>query len=113
MLALIIYQKGGRIQNIVKSKINTEDIRSAPIIDAIYGFTLFIFTIINPIPMSTTWAFIGVLGGRELMIKFKLEKRVSKKTSRIIFADLGKVFAGFVISIFLVILIGYFRNMHF
>ena len=111
LLGLIFYQKGGRIQKVVSSKVNTHDIRSATIIDAIYGISLLIFTIVNPVPMSTTWAFIGVLGGRELVLKYMLEKKISQKTSRIIFADLGKVFMGFLISIFLVMIIRYLGNL--
>ncbi len=105
LLAVLMKIRGGRIQKIVTSKTNTSDIRSATIIDAVYGLGLFVFTVVNPIPMSTTWAFIGILGGREFAINYVRKRKIRKKTARMIQADLGKVFAGFLISIFLVYLI--------
>lgn len=105
MLGFIFYAKGGKIQQVVLSKTNTVDIRSATIIDFIYGLTLFYFKGISEIPMSTTWVFIGLLAGRELGIKLLLEGSISKNTAKIIFTDLFKVFTGLVVSIILVIFI--------
>lgn len=110
-LAIIFYQKGGKIQKVVTSKTNTKDIRSATVIDAVYGIALLIFTVVNPIPMSTTLAFVGVLAGREVAIKYILTKRIPKKTTKLLFADLGKVFVGFIVSLFLVTLLKYFGEI--
>ncbi|MCS6832808.1 MAG: hypothetical protein NZ521_04490, partial [Flammeovirgaceae bacterium] len=49
--ALIFYFRGGRIQQIVTTKVNTEDIRSATIIDFIYGIILLVFAQWSKIPM--------------------------------------------------------------
>ena len=105
MLAYIFAQGGGAIQGIVKSKTNTIDIRSATIIDAIYGFVLFYFKELNNVPMSTTWVFIGLLAGREIAIRFRLEKKLSKETMKMLGLDLAKIFFGLVVSILLVLLI--------
>lgn len=105
LLAYIFYGKGGKIQEIVKAKTNTIDIRSATIIDAIYGIVLYFFKEISNIPMSTTWVFVGLLAGRELAIRWQLEKKIKKKTYTMLFADLGKIFLGLVISILLVVII--------
>ena len=43
MQGVIFYQHGGRIQQIVTSKTMTADIRSATIIDFVYGMILLIF----------------------------------------------------------------------
>jgi hypothetical protein len=105
LLAYIFASKGGAIQKIVKAKTNTVDIRSATIIDAIYGLVLFFFKELSNIPMSTTWVFIGLLAGREIAIRFRLEKKVSKGILKMVGMDLAKVFFGLVVSILLVLLI--------
>lgn len=105
LLAYIFYSKGGAIQEIVKSKTNTVDIRSATIIDAIYGLVLYYFKELNNVPMSTTWVFLGLLAGREIAIRFRLERKVARPIWRMVGLDLAKVFFGLVVSIALVYLI--------
>lgn len=105
MLAFIFYVKGGAIQNIVKSKTNTTDIRSATIIDFIYGIVLFFFKELNNIPMSTTWVFIGLLAGREIAIRWRLDNKLTRYEVRGVLLDLGKVTFGLLISIVLVFFI--------
>lgn len=73
MLAIIFYSKGGNIQKIVKEKTNTTDIRSATIIDFNYGLILLFFKEFSQVPMSTTWVFLGLLAGREIAIRYRLE----------------------------------------
>lgn len=73
MLAVIFYSKGGAIQKIVKSKSNTTDIRSATIVDFIYGILLLFFKEFSNVPMSTTWVFLGLLAGREIAIRYIVE----------------------------------------
>ena len=80
MLAYIFYSKGGAIQKIVLAKTNTTDIRSATIIDLTFAFILLYFKQVNPVPMSTTWVFIGLLAGRELTIRYRLTSKFSKET---------------------------------
>jgi len=79
MLGLICYIRGGKIQKIVSSKTNTKDIRSASIINLLYGFILIIFKEMSSIPMSTTWVFIGLLAGREIALHKQLKHRKTKK----------------------------------
>ena len=73
MLAVIFYSKGGSIQKIVKEKTNTTDIRSATLIDFVYGIVLLFFKEFSQVPMSTTWVFLGLLAGREIAIRYRLE----------------------------------------
>lgn len=108
MLAYIFYSKGGNIQKIVKAKTNTSDIRSATIIDLLFGLILFFFKEISNIPMSTTWVFIGLLAGRELAIKYRMNGKFDQETTKDIFMDLGKVFFGLLVSILLVYVIKWF-----
>lgn len=105
LLAYIFYSRGGSIQEIVKAKTNTVDLRSATIIDAVYGLVLFYFKELNNVPMSTTWVFIGLLAGRELAIRYRLERKVSAPIWRMVGLDLGKVFFGLLVSIVLVYVI--------
>uniref|UniRef100_UPI00404746CE hypothetical protein n=1 Tax=Roseivirga sp. TaxID=1964215 RepID=UPI00404746CE len=105
LLAYIFYSKGGAIQNIVKSKTNTMDIRSATIIDFSYAIILFFFKELSNVPMSTTWVFLGLLAGREISIKYFAFGRVSNATLKDLGKDLGKVFFGLIVSIGLVFLV--------
>jgi hypothetical protein len=65
-LGLLFYLKGDRIQSIVSEKSMVTEVRSATVIDFVYALILYYFKFQSAIPMSTTWVFIGLLGGREL-----------------------------------------------
>lgn len=112
MLAYIIASKGGSIQNIVRSKTNTIDLRSATIIDFVYGLVLYYFKELNNVPMSTTWVFIGILAGREIAISYMLRRDEGRKNMlKGLGSDLVKVFFGLVVSIALVFLVKYFATL--
>ncbi len=97
--AIIFYRNGGAIQKIVTSKTNTQDIRSATIVDFIYGLILLFFKEWSKMPMSTTWVFIGLLAGREVAIASNFQNRDVKDAGKIILSDALKAFAGLAISI--------------
>ncbi len=109
IMAYIFRKRGGKIQDIVNQKSNTKNIRSATIIDLIYGVFLFVFGNLNAIPMSTTWVFVGILAGRELAITYLLNKSKIKYTYIIIAKDFGKVNIGLVVSVVIAILIQYLK----
>ena len=109
VMAYIFKKKGGKIQEVVNKKANTSNIRSATIIDLIYGLFLFVFGNLNSIPMSTTWVFIGVLAGRELAITYLLNKENIKYTYVIIAKDFGKVNIGLVVSVVIAFFIQYLK----
>jgi len=104
LLAFIFRARGGSIQKVVKSKVNTVDIRSATIIDFTYGMVLLYFTEVNRIPMSTTWVFVGLLAGRELALRYRLDQKLELSTFRMIGFDLVKIFFGLLISVLLVVI---------
>lgn len=104
MLAIIFYSKGGAIQKIVKSKSNTTDIRSATIVDFIYGILLLFFKEFSNVPMSTTWVFLGLLAGREIAIRYITE--IIKEPSDIEKAK-GWHYVGWVLNAFILALIAY------
>jgi hypothetical protein len=111
LLGYIFYSRGGKIQDVVREKTNTDDIRSATIIDFIYGLVLFVFKDDylglwgGKLPMSTTWVFIGLLAGREIALRIRLENALSAKTRNMVLRDLAKVFSGLIVSVILVFLI--------
>lgn len=109
IMAYIFRKRGGKIQEIVNKKSNTKIIRSATIIDLIYGIFLFVFGNLNSIPMSTTWVFIGILAGRELAITYLLNKKKINYTYIIIAKDFGKVNIGLAISVMIAFLIQYLK----
>ena len=78
-------------------------------IDFIYAVILLIFGIISKVPMSTTWCFVGLLAGREIMLAVR---KVSAFTIRqsifISLKDILKVTIGFIVPLIL----GIFANPH-
>lgn len=104
LLAFIFYSKGGNIQKIVKAKTNTTDIRSATIIDFTYGIILLFFKEFSNVPMSTTWVFLGLLAGREIAIRYRME--LDDEPSDVQKAPLAH-YAGLALNVIILGLIGY------
>lgn len=65
-LGLIFREAGGQVHKFVFKGEQDMDIRVATLIDAVYALLLFVFKEWNNLPMSTTWVFIGLMGGREI-----------------------------------------------
>ena len=105
LLYILCYRRGGEIQNIVKLKTNTQDPRSATIIDCVYAVILIYFQTVNNIPMSTTWVFLGVLAGREIALYNRLRFITEKKVYKHLIKDLTKAIVGLVVSIAVVFIL--------
>ena len=103
LLLITFIVKGGPVQKILKSKSNVTDIRSATIIDFTYATILAIFAYVNNTPMSTTWAFLGLIAGREFAIATIDKIRSPGATLKIVSLDAGKALLGLVISIVLAV----------
>jgi hypothetical protein len=73
-LGLLFYLKGDKIQGIVNEKSDVTDVRAATLIDFVYAILLYYLKWVSTIPISTTWVFIGLLGGRELAINYMSKK---------------------------------------
>ncbi len=108
LLGIVCYRKGGEIQVILQLKTNTQDVRSATIIDIIYATILLYFQHANNIPMSTTWVFIGLLAGREIAMYNRLRFETQKKVYKHVLKDFLKTVLGLVISITVVLTINHF-----
>ncbi|WCL49235.1 hypothetical protein [Leptospira sp. GIMC2001] len=67
-LAVIIRTNGGTIQEVVSEKSDIKWAKAATIVDLVYGTILFVFQSLSNLPMSTTWVFLGLLAGREIIL---------------------------------------------
>ena len=99
-LGLLLYYKGGRIQKIVTEKSVVTDVRFATLVDFVYCIILFYFKLYSQVPMSTTWVFIGLLGGRELgMAIMKSGDNSIGKSFKLLIKDFSFALIGLIISI--------------
>lgn len=99
-LGFLLYYKGGRIQKIVTEKSVVTDVRFATLVDFVYCIILFYFKLYSQVPMSTTWVFIGLLGGRELgMALRKSGSNSVSKSFMLIAKDFSFAMIGLVVSI--------------
>ncbi|MEX0322111.1 MAG: hypothetical protein AB3N63_08135 [Puniceicoccaceae bacterium] len=106
--AFIYYTHGGKIQKVVTSKTNTHDIRSATIVDLVYGVVLYYFKILNDVPMSTTWVFLGLLAGREIAFAISRDKKRSfKHAFSLARKDMVKAGFGLGVSVAIAFVINY------
>jgi len=85
-LGLLFYLRGDKIQKVVTEKSEVSDVRSASIIDFAYLIVLFVFKELSNVPMSTTWVFIGLLGGRELAMRLA-ERRKNQTNANLSFKN--------------------------
>ncbi len=97
-LGVIFYLRGDKIQEVVNEKSEVKDVRPATIIDLVYVLILVLFTWVSTVPMSTTWVFIGLLGGRELGLKIRRREKLVK-TWKLIGKDVLFALLGLVISV--------------
>ena len=110
VLGWVFREGGGKIQKVVQNKTNTQQVRSATIIDLIYAFTLYFFKELNNIPMSTTFVFVGLLAGRELGIQtWLLKPRNLKEVFPMVVKDFLKLLLGIVVSLVIVLFIQYVK----
>ncbi len=104
-IGYIFYRRGGKIQEIVTEKTDVIRVKSATLIDLIYGFILVYFKWINDLPMSTTWVFLGLLAGRELALtRLSGHTQPYQKTLALVMKDLFRAGIGLGISFLLALL---------
>jgi hypothetical protein len=111
LLGLIFYQDGGKIQEIVRVKANSADIRSATLIDFFYAAALLLFKYdmaglwSGGIPMSTTWVCLGLLAGREIAMRIHIPELRTVIVTTMVLSDLGNASIGLVVSVMLVVIL--------
>jgi hypothetical protein len=93
---------GEKVQEVVDEKSGVVDVRAATIIDLVYSFILVYFKFASKVPMSTTWVFIGLLGGRELAMSIRqTTDRTWRSAVRLLLKDLVYVSIGLAVSMVL------------
>lgn len=106
-LGLLFYMRGDKIQRIVTEKSNITDVRSATIVDFVYMLLLVYKLTVSTVPMSTTWVFIGLLGGRELAMtiwdRWKKHNNNLPGTLKLIGRDVLYATIGLIVSLMLAI----------
>lgn len=101
-LGLLFYFRGDKIQEIVSEKARISDVRAATLIDFSYVILLIYKLFISTVPMSTTWIFLGIIGGREIAISIARKKRGTKhkmKALGLTLRDFGSAMLGLLISV--------------
>ncbi|RZO14917.1 MAG: hypothetical protein EVB08_01775 [Synechococcus sp. MED-G135] len=105
-LCVLVAIGGGPLQTVLRTKTNTADLRSATLIDIIFGLCLGLKSLFSTFPLSTTWVFLGLLGGREIALRIKEQQIADVFTNssdsslgRSLGSDVFKAFIGVVISL--------------
>lgn len=101
-LGLLFYFRGDKIQQIVSEKARISDVRAATLVDFSYVILLIYKLFISTVPMSTTWIFLGIIGGREIAISFARKKKGTKhkkKAFKLTLRDFGSAMLGLLISV--------------
>ena len=101
-LGFLFYFRGDKIQQIVSEKARISDVRAATLVDFSYVILLIYKLFISTVPMSTTWIFLGIIGGREIAISFarkKKGKKHKKKAFKLTLRDFGSAMIGLLISV--------------
>ncbi|GGE07506.1 hypothetical protein [Psychroflexus salis] len=101
-LGVLFYLRGDKIQEVVSKKSRISDIRAATLVDFSYVILLIYKLFISTVPLSTTWVFLGIIGGREIAISLsrnKKGKKHKKKARNLILRDFGNAFTGLLISV--------------
>ncbi len=101
-LGLLFYLRGDKIQRVVSEKVRISDVRAATLIDFTYVLLLIYKLFISTVPLSTTWVFLGVIGGREIAVSLsrtKAGKKHKVKAGRMIFRDFSYAMIGLFISV--------------
>ncbi|HCA61922.1 putative membrane protein [Synechococcus sp. Minos11] len=98
-LCVLVWIGGGPIQGVLRSKINTNDLRSATVIDFLFGCVLFWKANITQFPLSTTWVFLGLLAGREIAVRIRLKLSDRQPLYKVLGSDLFKAGVGIVVSL--------------
>lgn len=101
-LGILFYLRGDKIQEVVSEKSRISDIRAATLVDLTYVVLLIYKLFISTVPMSTTWLFLGIIGGREIAISLsrkKKGKKHRKKAGKMIFKDFAYAMIGLFVSV--------------
>ncbi len=105
-LCALVSLGGGPIQEVLRSKTNAADLRSATVIDLMFAICLLTQTQLSSFPLSTTWVFLGLLGGREIALTLRQRSAESDRStnaiahlSKNLSQDIWKAGVGLIVSL--------------
>jgi hypothetical protein len=84
MLAFVIYNRGGPIQEMVDTKCGMDSLKTTSVTNFLYAFIIMGVASLSPIPMATTWIFIGILAGQEMSMAPVLFDRIMTLKEKVI-----------------------------
>ncbi len=106
-LGLLFYLRGDKIQGIVSEKTQISDMRAATLVNLVYSGIMLYKLFASTIPMSTTWVFLGLLGGREIAINLMRRKAGQMHTWRAVrLAGKDVLYAGFGLLVSIILAMG-------
>lgn len=106
-LIIIVRTNGGTIQEVVSEKTDIQSPKAATIVDLVYASVLLIFQQWSKMPMSTTWVFLGLLAGREIILhRVTHRQKPYLQTLRQVGKDVMLASLGIAVSIFIFIIAG-------
>ena len=98
-IAYIILSKGGKMQkSIIDAKKGLNNPKTGSIINMVFSSIILAFQFISTTPIATTWAFIGLLSGREFALSMKKHGSVNKITILKILKDLSVLIYGLIVT---------------
>lgn len=107
-LMIIVRTNGGTIQEVVSEKADIQSPKAATIVDLVYATVLVIFQEWSKMPMSTTWVFLGLLAGREIILhRVTNQQKPYLHTLRQVGKDVVLASLGIAVSIFIFALAGW------
>jgi hypothetical protein len=111
-LASVLSNKSNKMQEILSSKKNANNLKINVLINLLFSAILFIFKIISNISIATTFVFLGILAGKEVAIAFSesdIFGKTYKKTILTVLRDINKCILGVCVSLAFVIFINFFN----
>ncbi|MFZ5629580.1 MAG: hypothetical protein ACOY5B_10660 [Spirochaetota bacterium] len=106
-LVIIVRTNGGTIQEVVSEKSDIKWSKAATIVDLVYATVLLVFQQWSKMPMSTTWVFLGLLAGREIILhRVTQRQKPYLQTLRQVGKDVMLASLGIAVSIFIFVLAG-------
>lgn len=104
-LVIIVRTNGGTIQEVVSEKSDIKWSKAATIVDLVYASVLVVFQQWSNMPMSTTWVFLGLLAGREIILHNMTRRdKPYLETFRQVGKDVMLASLGLAVSIFIFVL---------
>ncbi|MFM7087722.1 MAG: hypothetical protein ACKOXO_12140 [Cyanobium sp.] len=98
-VALLLLENGGAIQTILQRKNGLQQGRATTTLSLLYGLVLAVLAAWSPVPLSTTWVFLGLLAGRELALQLGPEARAAAAVARELLRDLALAGLGLAVSL--------------